>query len=921
MQRLSSLLENAAHSHGDQGIIFYPDQISDSEKTARVTYRELHRQASANSTKIRQRKRYAPDQIVLLHLGSSNHLDTIIWFWSLIYANCIPAMSTPLPQDQGLRLKHLRHLQTLLQDPVCFTSESRLEDFPTDLTIPLETVEQFQDLDFEYPNESGLAPPTSGGAADMAVLMLTSGSTGPCKAVGLTHQQILCSLNGKCAVFPLQNPIGAFLNWISLDHVGSLIEIHLHALLAGVDQVHVSPSDVIQSPLWFLKLLERHQVARTFAPNFFLAMLAHTLDATAAGSDTFFDLQHLQYVVSGGEANGVGVCARLSAYLSRCGAAENCIVPGFGMTETCAGCIYNLGFPKYDKRHGYDFASLGSCIPGVEMRIASVVPKEVGYLEVRGPIVFAGYFNNPDATVEAFQPGGWFRTGDTGFLDANGCLNLAGRTNDLISINGVKHNALALEVGLEEAQLPGVSPGEVVCFAHRAPGVETEQIYVVYAHSYCTHDMKARYETLTAISHKVSLMTNTKPRVLPLLALERSSLGKISRSKLQSQIALGGYASEQKLDAELLQAHRRAMYRPPRTETEKTIVEVLSSIIPDTTTDGLGATANLFELGLTSLTLVQIQRQLQDQLSLNQPLPLATIMTHPTVQDLAAVCEEATTHEYNPVVTLQPHGTKPPLWLIHPAAGEALVFLNLAHLIRDRPVYAFRARGFHREEPFFTSLDECLTTYHAAMKKIQPKGPYAILGYSYGAMVAFELAKRLEAEGGEVRFLASLNRPPYVSPRLRQVQWSECLVNISFFLGILSREALHRCLDAVRDASRKEALEVVLPHVDHSRMVELGLNDHSLARWIDVAFSLQEIGREYQPDGEVAHMAVFHCDPLDFLKVGKEEWLRRLAAWKEFSREESEYYEVPGEHHSVLDATHVQKFFVMLVKALAAREI
>ncbi|PYI33838.1 acetyl-CoA synthetase-like protein [Aspergillus indologenus CBS 114.80] len=897
MQKLSSLLKNAAHNHGDRGFVFYPDQVSDSEKTTRTTYRELHRQASTNCAKIRQRRGYAPGQIVLLHLGPSNHLDTIIWFWSLIYANCIPAMSNPLPQDQGLRLKHLRHLQTFLQDPVCFTSESRLEDFPTDLTIPLETVEQFQDLDFKYPNESGLAAPTSGGAADMAVLMLTSGSTVPCKAVGLTHQQILCSLHGKCAALPLRDPPGAFLNWISLDHVGSLVEVHLHALLAGVDQVHVSPSDVIQSPLWFLKLLERHQVARTFAPNFFLAMLARTLDTTAAGSDTFFDLQHLQYIVSGGEANGVGVCARLSAYLSRCGAAENCVVPGFGMTETCAGCIYNLGCPRYDKRHGYDFASLGSCIPGVEMRIASVVPKELGHLEVRGPIVFAGYFNNPEATAEAFQPDGWFRTGDTGFLDANGCLNLAGRTNDLISINGVKHNALALEVGLDEAQIPGVIPGEVVCFAHRAPGVETEQVYVVYAHSYCSHDMKAHYETLTAISHKVSLMTNTKPRVLPLPALERSSLGKVSRSKLQSQIALGV------------------------TETEKTIVQVLSSIIPDTTTDGLGATANLFELGLTSLTLVQIQRQLQDELWLDEPLSLATIMTHPTVQDLAAVCEEATAHEYNPVVTLQPHGTKPPLWLIHPAAGEALVFLNLAHLIRDRPVYAFRARGFHREEPFFTSLDECLTTYHAAMKKIQPEGPYAILGYSYGAMLAFELAKRLEAEGGEARFLASLNRPPYVSPRLRQVQWSECLVNISFFLGVLSREALHRCLDAVRDASREEALEVVLPHVDHSRMVELGLGDHGLARWIDVAFSLQEIGREYQPDGEVAHMDVFYCDPLDFLKVGKEEWLRRLAAWKEFSREESEYYEVPGEHHSVLDATYVQQFFVRLVEALAARGI
>ncbi|RAK81888.1 acetyl-CoA synthetase-like protein [Aspergillus fijiensis CBS 313.89] len=884
MQSLFSVLRDAAHSHSDRGIVSYPDGVCDSEKATRITYRELHRHASTNSTKIRQRNGYAPGQIVLLHLGPNNHLDTIIWFWSLIYANCIPVMSTPFPQDQGLRLKHLHHLQTLLQDPVCLTRQTLIDEFPTDLTIPLETIEQFQDIDSESPTEAALPAPTSEAPSDIAILMLTSGSTGPCKAVGLTHQQILCSLKGKCAALPLRTRQSAFLNWISLDHVGSLIEIHFHALLAGVDQVHVSPSDVIQSPLWFLKLLEQHQVARTFAPNFFLAMLARTLDATAVGSATFFDLQHLQYIVSGGEATGVSVCTRLSAYLSRCGAAENCIVPGFGMTETCAGCIYNPGFPGYDQRHGYEFASLGSCIPGVEMRIASAVPGQVGDLEVRGPIVFAGYFNDPEAAAEAFQPDGWFRTGDTGFLDANGYLNLAGRTNDLISINGVKHNALALEVGLDEAQLPGMIPGEVVCFAHRGPGVDTEQVYVVYAHSYSSHDARARYETLTAISHKVSLMTNTKPCVLPLPALERSSLGKVSRSKLRSQIASGVYTREQELDAALLQAHRQATYCPPRTETEKTVIRILSNIIPDTDPDNLGVTANLFKLGLTSPILVQIQRQLQDQFPLDEPLPLATIMAHPTVQDLATACQKATTHEYNPVVTLQPHGAKPPLWLIHPAAGEALVFLNLAHLIRDRPVYAFRARGFHREEPFFTSLDECVTTYHAAMKKLQPEGPYAILGYSYGAMVAFELAKTLEAEGSEVRFLASLNRPPYVSPRLRQ-----------------------------------EAVEIVLPHVDHTRMVELGLDDRSLSRWIDVAFSLQEIGREYRPGGTVAHMDVFHCKPLDFLNVGKEEWLRRLAAWEEFSRDGGEYYEVPGEHHSVLGVAHVQRFFVRLVEALAAR--
>jgi hypothetical protein len=108
---------------------------------------------------------------------------------------------------------------------------------------------------------------------NVAALMLTSGSTGACKAVALTHAQILASLAGKLSHMPL-SPSSTILNWIGLDHVGSLTELHLSAMLAGRSQIQVLASEVIADPLVFLRLLTKHRVTRTLPTFFCISLLS-----------------------------------------------------------------------------------------------------------------------------------------------------------------------------------------------------------------------------------------------------------------------------------------------------------------------------------------------------------------------------------------------------------------------------------------------------------------------------------------------------------------------------------------------------------------------------------------------------------------------------------------------------------------------
>lgn len=106
--------------------------------------------------------------------------------------------------------------------------------------------------------------------------MLTSGSTGNSKAVCLSHGQILSSMRGK-SIHHGTTEKDVFLNWIGLDHVANLVEIHLHAMSLAAQQVHIQSSDILANPTLFLKKVALHKVTYTFAPNFFLATLVQSL--------------------------------------------------------------------------------------------------------------------------------------------------------------------------------------------------------------------------------------------------------------------------------------------------------------------------------------------------------------------------------------------------------------------------------------------------------------------------------------------------------------------------------------------------------------------------------------------------------------------------------------------------------------------
>lgn len=400
----------------------------------------------------------------------------------------------------------------------------------------------------------------------------------------------------------------------------------------GSDQVHVPATDLLRDPLRFITLLDTHRVAYTFAPNFFLTKVR---DSLAAAPDATGDLSQLKALISGGESNVVATCDALTRELRRFNIRGEVIRPGFGMTETCAGSIYSRACPSYDIAQGVEFASLGTCIPGIDMRVMRLADTttqaargEVGELQVAGPILFDRYFNNAAATADSFSPDGWFITGDLATIHETGNLHLAGRTKDTIIVNGVKWTSTEIETAIEEETIPGVVPTFTVAFPHRAVGSPTEDIAVVYSPAYAADDNQARVETSRAIAKTVALITGRKPACLiplPQELLDKSSLGKISRTKVRAALEAGEYAAFQQQDTEALGQFKEAKCRQAETKTEQIIQSAVAELL-ELPVEDIDMDASIFDLGLDSFNLISLKTMIQKRVDAKIDIPMSTLL-------------------------------------------------------------------------------------------------------------------------------------------------------------------------------------------------------------------------------------------------------------------------------------------------------
>jgi acyl-CoA synthetase (AMP-forming)/AMP-acid ligase II/pimeloyl-ACP methyl ester carboxylesterase len=830
---LSDLLLSVAEQHANHGVRYVDSGAAGGSETQ--SYPALLGAAQRVLGGLRARGLRPGDKVALvLERGQ----DFVPAFWACVLGGYVPCPIAPLRADPTRWEAQLAHVDELLDHPLLVTTERLREELPARSTASLEALAANDPDPAVHPSQRD----------DLALLMLTSGSTGNAKAVMLTHGNLLAAVAAKAERLRLTTA-DTTMNWISFDHIAA-IEGHLLPLSLGAVQLLVRPSVVLRDPIEFLRLVDAHRVTWTFAPNFLLGQITKAL--ARQDEDFSIDLSALRHLVSGGEAVVVATGRSFVGELARFGLASDAIRPAFGMTETCAGSVFSSEFPDVDA--GCEFASLGVPVSNFEMRCAEdgrgVVDGNEGDLQVRGPMVTTGYFNNPEATNAAFTPDGWFRTGDRARI-VDGRLTLVGRSKDSIIVNGVNYFSHDLETVLNG--LEGVRAATAAAFPTRPPGSDTERLAVMFSTEVPDDDEAGLYRLIVAARNAVILHWGFRPSVvLPVSEPEipKTSLGKIQRSLLRTRLEAGAFADRQRWVQRLVAAQLGG-FSPPSGSTEIAVADVYGEIF-EVEPDAVSANADFFELGGTSLDVMSLKAAVEEELGVAD-LPISWILNEPTVRGLAGLIDSggpSANGGYDPVVPLQRTGEQTPLFCVHPGFGEVLVYLHLAkYFVHERPFYALRARGFNPGESPFASLEEMVACYVDAIRLRQPAGPYAIAGHSYGGTVAFEVAKALEAAGERVDFVAVISQAPHIRDRMGKAGFIDRAIHLAQSVGLIDDSQAEAIPGLVRGRSIEEQIEYLVEVSSKARLVELDLDkpswpdgQRSRTRWSSSYASMSQAG-------------------------------------------------------------------------------
>ncbi|EOD50486.1 putative non-ribosomal peptide synthase protein [Neofusicoccum parvum UCRNP2] len=252
----------------------------------------------------------------------------------------------------------------------------------------------------------------------------------------------------------------------------------------------------------------------------------------------------------------------------------------------------------------------------------------------------------------------------------------------------------------------------------------------------------------------------------------------------------------------------------------------------------------------------------------------------------------------------------------------ALADLNIDSLgylrhIPDRPIYALRVRGFHKNETPFDTLDEMLETYIAGIKNHQPKG------------------KRLEAAGEQVAFCGGIDNPADLTRIQVRAKQRNFIIDLLHFFQLLDMETALRWEEEMDDIPDEKFTAAIFARFPDGTLENLDLTVPKVETWQRINKNMQEITRTYIPTGTVSKYDIFWVPPLPQYKCTDEEWRHDwLAKWKshvtgakqsDVDQEDSEgmlrYHRVEGTHFTILRPENIEVFQRALNRALELRGV
>ncbi|WP_343602032.1 fatty acyl-AMP ligase [Mycobacterium sp.] len=385
---------------------------------------------------------------------------------------------------------------------------------------------------------------------DLALMQLTSGSTGSPKAVQITHRNIYSNAEAMFIGARYDVERDVMVSWLPCFHDMGMIGFLTVPMFFGAELVKVTPLDFLRDTLLWAKLIDKYRGTMTAAPNFAYALFAKRLRKQAKPGQ--FDLSTLRFALSGAEPVEPADVEDLIDAGRPFGLRPEAILPAYGMAETTLAvsfseCDAGLVVDEVDadllaalrravpatKGNTRRLASLGPLLRDIEARIVAddgtVLPaRGVGVIELRGDPVTPGYLTM-GGFISAQDEHGWYDTGDLGYQMENGHIVVCGRVKDVIIMAG--RNVYPTDIERAACRVEGVRPGCAV--AVRLDAGHSRETFAVAVESNDFEDPAEVRRIEHQVAHEVVAEVDVRPRNVVVLGpgtIPKTPSGKLRRA-------------------------------------------------------------------------------------------------------------------------------------------------------------------------------------------------------------------------------------------------------------------------------------------------------------------------------------------------------------------------------------------------------
>ncbi len=707
---------------------------------------------------------------------------------------------------------------------------------------------------------------------DFAYLLYTSGSTGNPKGVPISHKNLvnfLCSMAKEPGIDEKDRLLS--ITTISFDIAG--LELYL-PLIKGATLV-LADQETARDGRLLLNLIQQKNISFLQAtPTTWLMLLD-------SGWSKPFPLKAL----CGGETMPTDLANEL---LDKCDTVWNV----YGPTETTIwSSIKQIKAVNSIITIGKPIANTQIYIVDEQCRL--VAPGTAGEIVIGGDGVAKGYWNRQELTAERFVKNSFsscssdiiYRTGDLGKLLPTNEIECLGRLDQQVKIRG--HRIEPGEVEQALLSLDGVKYAVVLA----------DENFLI---AHIVSDSSIESAELKIPTWRETLASQLPSHIVPhhfniLEKLPTTLNGKIDRK------ALSQFKTNQKIQ-----------YTEPQTEDELVVASIWKEVLK---LDNIDISRNFFEMGGHSLSAVSVMSKIEQKTG--KRLPLSTLFEHSTITKFAKLLNLDTKICSDCLVPIKSNGKKVPLFIIHGAGLNVLNFVTMSkYFDEDQPIYGIQGIKPEGYSNWYKSIEEMAAHYIKAIVKINPEGPYALAGFSFGGIVAFEMTRQLNEQGKTVSLTALL----------------DSYVDSSYYYETYRRKRLVRYFDVTH--RRLDFLKEMLLSWKAFKMRINGKKEYLLKRHFDQKETMTEeevLAHEHfiEADSMVKKIVDrYHLKPQNFevdLFRSKDDMTYKLdpthLGWKKAALKGIKIHNISGNHLDIVAPPNDKVLARMLQKILDEKHI